>query len=96
MYDCFCYVITASIPASPLRFQGASSRIFGMACPEHLGLSSIALDSRWVFLLVHVQMGSRFLAELRVWRHRSNPTPRYLKVPHISGTSRDGWSDRFE
>ena len=42
------------------------------------------------------KMGSRTLAEMRVWRHQSNRRPRYLNVPLTSGTSSGGWSDGFE
>ena len=58
-----------------------------------LGLGQSPADWRSAFSFVHVQMGSRSLVKLRVWRHPTNRRPRYLSVPHTSGTSRGGCCD---
>ena len=60
------------------------------ACPEHLGLSSIVCGLALGVFTRPWTNGSRSLADLRVWCHRSNRRPRYLNVPHTSGTSKGG------
>ena len=73
----------------------ASSWPLGMDLPRTPWVELNHLRTGVERFYVHVPMGSCFLAELRVWRHRSNRRPRYLNVSHTSGTSRGGWSDGF-
>ena len=65
------------------------------ACPEHLGLSSIACRLALGASTHPCTNASRSLAQLRVWGHRSNRRPRYHNMPHTSGISRGDWSDSF-
>ena len=65
------------------------------ACPEHLGLSLIACGLVLGIFTRPCTNESRSLAELRVWRHRSNRRPRDLNTSHKPSTSRGGWLDGF-